>query len=159
MIVLVVAAIALAIYRQFQAREVTSRGLLVLPLVLIGLGLHGLASVPPTGDLAIAVVALDLLAGAGLGALRGRSVRVWQASDGRWWRKGTAATLALWVASIAVRLGIVAGARALGVHDATSAGALELAVGVSLGAQLAMIAYRAGLLTGVAAVRPVSQES
>jgi hypothetical protein len=46
----------------------------------------------------------------------------------------------------------------LGVHDATSAAALELAVGVSLGAQFAMIAYRAGLLTGVTVVRPVSQQ-
>jgi hypothetical protein len=156
MIILVAAAIALAIYRQFQARQLTGRSLLIIPLVLIGLGLEGLASVPPAGDLAIGVLAVNLLAGVGLGALRGRSVRIWQASDGSWWRKGTTTTLVLWVASIAVRLGIVAGARMLGVHDATSAGALELAVGISLGAQFATIAYRAGLLSNSTTAHPIS---
>jgi hypothetical protein len=156
-VILIAAAVLLVIYRQFQARDVSARGLIVIPLILLGLGAQNLASSPPVGALAVGALALDAAAGIALGVLRGRSLRIWQESDGTWWRKGTRSTAVLWVASIAARIAIIGGARALGVHDASAAGPLELAFGVSLAAQYAVVALRAGLLTGAHAHRIASE--
>jgi hypothetical protein len=84
--------------------------------------------------------------------LRGRSALVWQDADGTWWRRGTRTTAALWIGTIAVRIGTIVGARLLGDHDATSAGAIELALGVSLAAQFAVIALRCGLVDAGSAI-------
>ena len=155
--ILIAAAVLLIIARQFQTREVTGRSLVVIPLVLIGLGTLQLVSAPPSGALVLGVLALDAGAGIVLGALRGRSIRVWRASDGTWLRKGTTATALLWAVSIAARVAIVALARILGVHDAAAAGPLELAFGASLAAQYAVIGRRCGLVGRVALRRIVSQ--
>jgi hypothetical protein len=155
--ILIAAAILFVIYRQFQTRDVSARGLIVIPLVLVALAAQNLATAPPAGALAIAALALDVAAGIVLGVLRGRSLRVWRDGDGTWWRTGTAATAALWIASIAVRIGIIVGARALGVADASAAGPLELAVGISLAAQYAVVALRCGLLSGAWAPRVASE--
>jgi hypothetical protein len=149
---ILIAAIALiVIYRQFQTRAISTRGLVILPLALLVLGANGLAQTPPKGALAIGAAI-----GIGLGALRGRSVLVWQDTGGTWWRRGTRTTAALWVGTIAVRIGVIVGARLLGDHDATSSGSIELALGVSLAAQFAVIALRCGLVDLAPSLRPRS---
>jgi hypothetical protein len=154
---ILIAAIALiVIYRQFQTRAISTRGLVILPLALLVLGANGLAQTPPKGALAIGALALEAAIGIGLGALRGRSVLVWQDTGGTWWRRGTRTTAALWVGTIAVRIGVIVGARLLGDHDATSSGSIELALGVSLAAQFAVIALRCGLVDLAPSLRPRS---
>ena len=144
--VLIGAVVLLVIYRQFQARAVSGRGLVVLPAILLVLAAQSLSRTPPSGDLATGAIVVEALAGIGLGVLRGRSVQLWQDADGTWWRRGTVQTAALWAGTIAVRIAILVGARALGDHGATTSGPLELAFGLSLGAQFAVIAQRCGFI-------------
>ena len=52
----------------------------------------------------IAWLVLSLLAGAGMGAVRGATVRIWRAEDGSAWRQGTVLTTTLWIVSLATHL-------------------------------------------------------
>ena len=46
------------------------------------------------------------MAGAGLGAIRAATVRIWRAQDGSAWRQGTMLTAALWLISLAAHLAL-----------------------------------------------------
>jgi hypothetical protein len=61
-------------------------------------------------------------------------MRVWQEA-GRLLRQGTAITVALWIISVVLRLGIGALARRAGVAESVTLGELPLFFGVTLGAQ------------------------
>jgi hypothetical protein len=145
--VVIAAVVLLVIYRQFQTRPVSSRGLVIMPAILLVLAAQSLSKTPPSGDLATGAIVLETLVGIGLGVLRGRSVLVWRDESGTWWRRGTLQTALLWGCTVAVRIAIIVGARALGDHGATRSGPLELAFGVSLAAQFAVIAERCGFIT------------
>ena len=51
-------------------------------------------------------MAVSLMAGAGLGAIRAATVRIWRAQDGSAWRQGTMLTAALWLVSLATHLAL-----------------------------------------------------
>jgi hypothetical protein len=75
-----------------------------------------------------------------LGGVRGFFVRVYE-QDGVMWRQGSSTTIALWIVSILVRVGIAVLATQAGVGNVSDAG-LDLAFGLSLGAQNAVVAFR-----------------
>lgn len=141
--ILILAGVALMVARQFKARALRPAALVAVPLVLVALGAQSVAS-HRLGMVAVGVLAANVAISLALGALRGRSERVWRTPDGTTWRKNTATTAVLWAASIAARALAVVIARALGVHG-NPAGELELLLGISLAAQHAAIAIRAGL--------------
>jgi hypothetical protein len=142
--VLVALGLYLALARQFRRRTVASRSLVLVPIVLLGLGVQGVLHGDPN-----TVAVESLLVGGGvavvLGAARGASERVWNEDD-TWFRQGTKRTALLWLASIAARVAVAAGARALGGHVDLITD-VELALGISLAAQHLVIARRAGLLS------------
>lgn len=95
------------LFRQLQVRPVTSR--VLLPVLLIALGVASEASyshLHPVSGPALAVLAGLLVLDAGvLGALRARTVRLWR-DGGQVWRQGTWLTVALWLAGLAIHVAV-----------------------------------------------------
>lgn len=129
------------IYQQMRTRTIEPRRLIVVPVILALLGLFNLQKHSP------ATTAADIALGASVstaivfGIARGMSVRIVRAGGGPV-RTGTAITLLLWVAGIAVRvvIGILAGKS--GVSTSVSTGELPLFLGITLAAQNALIWVR-----------------
>jgi hypothetical protein len=141
-IVVTLAVLAWVLYRQTVARPVTVRQLWVLPAILVVLGVISLSNVNH-GHLSrtgVTYVAVDLVSSIALGAIRGCFIRVYS-QNGVMWRQGSAVTIALWIVSIAVRLGIGLLAAKAGVGNVSDA-ALEVAFGLSLAGQNAIVALR-----------------
>ena len=158
--VLVVAAgvafAAFVISRQVRRRKVTARGLVILPVWFLALALlvdHAalarLHSVAAAGFFAAGIAFAGVM-----GALRFRTLRVWHAADGPWcegdWRTG-----ALWVATIAARVGLFVLAAHLGATE--GAGEAMVYVAVTLGVQNVLLARRAGLLPAARAAAAGSE--
>jgi hypothetical protein len=98
----------LIMQRQLRVRPVredTRRGILIV-LAVLGISsmsrtLHG-HHVPHS---VIAVLVASLVLAGVLGGIRGLTVQVWRDSSGQVLRKGTAVTIGLWIAAIAVHIG------------------------------------------------------
>lgn len=157
-LVIGVAALAFIMVRQLRARPLESGVVLVGVLGVLGLAETGaflfgkqqfiafvkghnhhlVPAVPQVRAVIIAAVGSLVLA-AVTGALRAPSERLWR-QDGQVWRKGTAATVVLWLASLGLHLGY----DAVAVHgpdfgDAT----MTLYFAVSVAAQRAALRVRA----------------
>jgi len=155
--VVVAAALAFAgfvISRQVRRRRVTGRGLTVLPVWFLALSLladHAMIGRLDSTTTVGFFVAGVAFAGA-MGALRFRTLRVWRDDDGPWcegdWRTG-----ALWVVTIAARVGLFVLAARLGATE--GAGEAMVYVAVTLGVQNLLLARRVGLLLPAAAPLPV----
>jgi hypothetical protein len=121
-----------AIVRQFQARQVNGRALVVLPAVLIGAGWGAVAHLSSV-ELGF-FFGLNLIAAAGLGIWRASTIRIWTDAE-QVWQKSTGATAALWLAAVAVRIALTV----LGVLGGLSVGQmtaeLPVLLGITLGAQ------------------------
>jgi hypothetical protein len=140
-IVITLAVLAWVLYQQTVARPVTVRRLWFLPGILVVLGVISLSNLQGhLGSTADTYIAVDLVSSVALGALRGCFIRVY-GQDGVMWRQGSAVTIALWVVSIAVRLGIGLLAANAGVGNVSDA-ALEVAFGLSLAGQNGIVAFR-----------------
>ena len=137
-----IAVAAYVVYQQFSAQPIVERRLLVLPLIMAALGVSALVQQPPATIGAIAVLLVSAAGAVALGLWRGASVRVWTDASGVAWRKGTALTLALWLASFALRFGISYGGHALGLTGAVNFGELPLFLGITFAAQNAVIWLR-----------------
>jgi hypothetical protein len=138
---LVAAVVVIVVVRRFTARRVDGRRPWVLPVVI---GIIGLAEgktidarhTALSAGLLVAEVIIALLLGLGLGA----TMRVWRESDGSHWSRGTWVTFGIFLASVAVRGGLVAVGDAAGVRPA--AGAIMISVAAWLLAQNVVIASR-----------------
>lgn len=149
-IAIALVVLAWILVRQVQARPVTLRAMLVLPLALAVIGIVQITHVTThNGDLTssqITWIAIDVGAAIVTGAIRAPTVRLFERA-GELWRQGTRITVALWIVSIAIRVIIdLIGKR----HGAGTAldHSLLLSFGVSLAAQYAVIAWR-GHQTGI----------
>src|SRR5579883_3251469 len=130
-----IAVAAYVVYQQFSAQPIVERRLVILPLIMAALGVSALAQQPPATVGAVAVLLVSVASAVVLGLLRGASVRVWTDASGAAWRKGTALTLVLWLASFALRFGIAVGGHALGFTGGMSFGELPLFLGITFAAQ------------------------
>ncbi|MEV4439478.1 hypothetical protein AB0K09_10710 [Streptomyces sp. NPDC049577] len=151
--VVAVAVVALVIRRQLRTRPVRPVASLVTPAVIGVLGVVGLAfgiaSVVkdrPLNALSVALLAASLLVAAGFGAVRARTVRVWTGPEGEVLRKGTAATTALWVASVGAHAAL-----GLWIDHAAGTGLLGAAslyayLAIGLGTQNLLVRARAAAL-------------
>jgi hypothetical protein len=131
------------IAKQTTGSVITVRGLAVVPLVLIAVGLFSTKDVLATAKTTDLLLFLaDVILLVVLGAARGASVSVTE-RDGGAFQKGTKWTLVLWIATIAVRVGVTIADHALGVDGSLANAALVATLGVTLGAQNWMIFARA----------------
>ena len=146
---LVLAAVGYVLASRIAGQPVNTRRLLVLPGVLTAMGLLELSGAVSAGmrlqDLGL--LAVGVAAAAGLGAARGATVTV-AVRDGRPWLRYRAATLALWAATVAVRVGLTVLAHAAGAAVASSGPALLLSAGVTLLAEGIIVANRASTTSG-----------
>jgi len=146
---LVLAALALVtfmVWRQTRERRVTPRGLVVLPLVFVAIGVLADKDMPHRLDspLALALLVLGLLLAGALGVLRATTMTVRR--DGRALvTRGTRTTVVWWIVTLAVRIGVVLLAYRLGVAE--QLGEAMLFVAVTFGVQNAIVAARGGLFS------------
>ncbi|MFC4112932.1 hypothetical protein [Nonomuraea zeae] len=144
---LAVVALAVVIYRQLQTRPTAGSGVLYTSAAMIvgGVVAGGLID---TRHLALSAALLlaEAVAAVGLGMWRASTVRVWVDSSGVALSKATLWTLLVWLASVAVRIGLYAAGQSLGLSLST--GGVLVYVGLTLGAQAYLIARRGRALTG-----------
>jgi hypothetical protein len=141
-----VAFAAFVISRQVRRRAVTPRGLVILPvwfLVLSVLADHTMLYRLSSG-VAIGFFALGVAFAVAMGFARAATLRVWRTATGPMC-EGTWRTGALWVATIAVRVGLFALAAKLGAQEGM--GEAMVFVAVTLGMQNVLLARRAGLFS------------
>ncbi|HEY3514221.1 hypothetical protein [Kribbella sp. NPDC051137] len=134
--------------RQVTGSLITSKSLFLMPVILLGVGVLSLASVVHTataGELGFLVLEGVVLLG--LGVARGTSIRL-SPTDRGLFQKGTAATLVLWLVTIAFRVGTTFAAAALWPHNTFGQASIALTVGLTIGAQNAMV-YRRALAMNV----------
>jgi hypothetical protein len=120
---------------------------IVLILGLIGIfemktaiGSHRVTAAP------IVWLVLSLLAGAGMGAVRGATVRIWRAEDGSAWRQGTVLTAALWIVSLATHLVLDAVIDHSTTVTTLGSSSLLVYLAVTLGVQREIVRWRASRL-------------
>lgn len=141
-ILLAAALVVWVLYRQVTGRFVRDGNTVWrLPLVLTAIGLFTLVRAHPalTG-VPVAITAADLMITAGLGAVRGRAVRL-ETREGWLYQRGGLPMLALWVLTVGVRVGIGFAGAALGAGTLLGA-STTLSIGLSLLVQAAVLARR-----------------
>ncbi|MFE3603476.1 DUF1453 domain-containing protein [Streptomyces sp. NPDC059096] len=143
-VVLIAAVVALVVVRQARPRRVATggRGMFVAPAVLVLFSLRqpGLLDADDRA-LSLVLLAAELVVGVAMGVGWARTSRLWADENGTVWSKGTRATLVVWVAGIAVRLGLMGVGALLGVHQGS--GALMLALASSVLVRGVLLARRA----------------
>ncbi len=145
-VVIAVAVVALLIVRQLSARRVRERTAARLVIVLGVVGVIQMVQAAKghhVGAMAIGAIAVGLLVGAGLGAARAMTLRIWRDGTGVAWRQGSWLTAILWVVSLGAHFGI----DALIDHSTTAKGLgaadILLYLAVSLGVQREFTRVRA----------------
>ncbi|MGY0235582.1 hypothetical protein [Longispora urticae] len=144
---LMLGLIAFLIRRQVREGPFRVRRAVVLPVAMLAVGLftdHDMWNRLRT-PVAVAMLVLGLLVGAGTGVVRARTMAVWRTASGVVTR-GDRRTVAWWVASIALRIAIMVGAGALGAAEGF--GEAMVFAGVTFGVQSLVVARRAGMLGG-----------
>jgi hypothetical protein len=144
-VVIAAVVLPLVIVRQLRTRTLDSRRLLLFPAIFLILAfatdhelLQRLASAP-----ALTMLAAGIVLAALTGWARAATMRVWRVGPDVM-TKGNGVTLALWVATIALRVGEVVVANRLGVPEGT--GEALLFAAATFGAQSIVLAWRGGLL-------------
>ncbi|POM22696.1 hypothetical protein BTM25_49000 [Actinomadura rubteroloni] len=154
-IALVVVALGFVLSRQLSSRPLEEKSSFRVPLILAAVGLFS-GGLIDRDHLAMSVTLLvaGLVVALGSGVVRALTVRVWRAEDGTLWRGGTAWTLAAWVSSVLLRVGLVVAGHVTGA--ASEGGGLLLFLGLTLVVQNALVVYRARTLVPAPAVQAVA---
>ena len=142
-IAIAAAVIVFIIVRRFTGQPVRANAY-VIPLALTVWGALQLRAVH-VGAIDIGFLALEALLAVAVGATRGATIHLYR-RDGQLWQRYRWSTLAVWIAAIALRAGLVVGGRLADVHVATKS--LVLILGISLVAESALVSWRAAR-TGV----------
>ena len=141
-ILLIVVAVGWILFKQVQPAPVKARLLVIVPVVLAYFGVTTTAAKTWSNSADLALIVVGAVISVALGVPRGATIRVWVDDDGRWWRQGSKATLALWGALFVARGGLFVVAQATGHQAASGVGPLLFALAVSFAAQNAVIAVR-----------------
>ncbi len=147
------AFLATVVARQVRQRTLTLSRAMALPAIFALAGVvadHGLLH-RLAAPFAAGIFALGLLAGAATGLIRAGTMAVRRVGETMVTR-GNGRTVAWWVLSLLIRVGLVLGAGSLGIHEGLGESMLFLAV--TLGVQNAALAWRAGLLGRVTPASP-----
>ncbi|WP_415856398.1 hypothetical protein [Sinomonas sp. G460-2] len=153
-IVLAVAVLAWAIFRQFQTRPVGA--LRARTFVILGaIGVWQLAQIADShGFTPVEAVTLALSIGlaAGFGWLRGRTAAVW-IQDGVAYRRGGWAAVGLWIAGLGVHIGVeFFGSTLEGLRGPSPVAnaSIMLYIAVTLGIQALVVSRRAAAIAWAA---------
>lgn len=131
------------ISRQVVGSAVTTRSLVLMPVILVVLGLFSASGALGTASVGeLAFFAVDVAVLVVMGTLRGASTTL-SMREGGLYQKGTALTLVLWIGTIALRVGAGFLGAALGVNSALTTASLLLTFGVTIAAQNATVYLRA----------------
>lgn len=141
--ILIIAALVIySIVRRFTGYPVGARSM-TIPLALAGYGVYTLAhtmrGAPSPAD--IALLGGELVLGIVAGLARGVTIRLY-VRDGVLWQRYTVATLLIWIAMIAVRVGFAAAGHAMGAN-LSAAGASMATFGLSLLVESMLVTARA----------------
>lgn len=142
--ILIIAALVIySIVRRFTGSPVGARSM-AIPLALTGYGVYTLArdlhGVPGPAD--IALLGGELVLGIVAGLARGVTIRLY-VRDGVLWQRYSVATLLIWIAMIAVRLGFAVAGHAIGA-TLSATGVSMVAFGLSLVVESLLVTARAG---------------
>lgn len=137
-IALIVLVVGYIIVRRFAGSPMRAQSF-VLPLGVAAYGGFQLWG-HPLSVTDLGFLAIEMLLALGVGALRGSTIKLF-VRDGVLWQRYQLTTLAAWVASIALRAGLVVLGQLAGVHVVTSS--LFLVLGVSLLAEAFVVGQRA----------------
>jgi len=148
-VVLIAAVVILLIGRRFAGTPVGTRSL-VVPLILIAYSATQLHFPITVTDVLLILpeLALGVLAGVG----RGYTIKLYE-RDGHLWQRYQLATIAVWIAMIAARIGFETWGHALGASNATSVG--FAAFGFSFVVESFVVARRAAATGTPLLPRPV----
>jgi hypothetical protein len=140
------AALAWILYRQLQVRAVRSTRSFRMVVIFAVIGVVETAKFGQQHTISAAAWGLlvaSLLVGAGFGAVRAMTVRVWR-DGGVLYRKGSVLTLVLWLVGIALHLSVDLLIKHID-HDAAGLGnvATLLYLALSLGIQQLLVQWRA----------------
>ena len=146
---LVLAAVSYVLASRWRGRPVAARRLLLMPAVLSAYGLLQFTGVSSRGLRAVDVtlIAAGVAVSAAMGLVRGFSVTVFL-RDGQPWMRYRPVTLALWAATVALRLAVAVISTGIGASAATRGPAILLSVGVTLLAEGAVVARRSLSVNG-----------
>ncbi|GAA5160199.1 MULTISPECIES: hypothetical protein [Amycolatopsis] len=142
-IVILVLVLWRVVYRQLRGSTITIRGLTLIPVILVVLGVANCARVlPQASGREIALLVADLAILLVLGVARAASTRL-GLRNGYAFQKGTSLTLVLWLVTVAIRVGFAAAGASLGAAGALTSASVLLSVGLSIGVQNVLIYQRA----------------
>ncbi|MER7989329.1 DUF1453 domain-containing protein [Streptomyces noursei] len=138
-IAVLIAVVAIVFARQFTAQRITSEGRKwwLMPAILIFMALRQPGLVDPAHSVAsVVLLVVTLLIGLASGAAWAWTTRIWTDENGAVWTKGTWAAAGVWLGGMALRLGLMGIAAAVGVHQSSQTTLLSVA---------AMLLTRAGV--------------
>lgn len=130
------------IIRQLRGNTPTTRGLMLLPGILIVLGILNCAaplSKASAGELGL--LGIDLVLLIVLGTARATTTRL-TVRNGYAFQKGTTLTLILWLVTIAIRVGVTLVGDRLGVTGALTSASILLSLGLTVATQNAVVYLR-----------------
>jgi peptidoglycan/LPS O-acetylase OafA/YrhL len=142
-ILVIIAMVGYAIYKQTQVSELKARGRFKLAIVYAAVGACVGGFVMPHGAPATALFVGSFVLSAIVGLLRGRLTRIWVADDGRIMRRGTALTVGLFLALIVAKFGIGTYEYLTHVRDSGGFGEVMVMIALMVAVQ-AEIVYRRG---------------
>jgi len=140
-IVVIIAAVVWVFVRQCTAQRVTSEGKKwwLIPVVLTVLAVRQPGLLDPGHQTAsVVLLGAEILIGLACGVGWAWTTRIWTDVDGVVWSKGGWAAAGVWLCGMALRLGLMGIAAAMGVHQGSAATMLSVA---------AMLLTRAGVTT------------
>jgi hypothetical protein len=143
-ILIILAMVGYAIYKQTQVAEVKAGGRFKLAIIyaVVGIAVGGFAL--PHGPAAIGLLVLSLALSAVCGVARGRLTRIW-VENGQVLRRGTAVTVGLFLGLVAVKFGIGTYEYFAGIKDA-GFGDVMLMIAIMVAAQAEIVYQRAQAL-------------
>jgi hypothetical protein len=123
----------LFIVRQFSTRRVMSPWMVLVPLALALFGIsNGFGQLNSTAWM---LLGLNLSLGVVLGVMRAMSFRLWTNERGEALIRGTRVTLLLWLATLAVKVGLSVVEQRTGLGSFSSGAELLIPVAATLAAQ------------------------
>jgi hypothetical protein len=133
--------------RQMSERRVGARRVFTVPLIMAVIGIASLVNDKPHADKLLSATGLGLLAvglviGVGMGVARALSQRLyWR--DGVAYARGTGLTMALWLGTVALRIGMAALGAVL--HAPEGTGEILIFLALTLAVQNVVLMRRAGI--------------
>ncbi|MFF4617254.1 hypothetical protein [Nonomuraea jabiensis] len=141
-------AVVFVVYRQMKTRPTAKRGILYTATAMIVVGIASGGAIDPRHlALSLSLFLVEAVIAVALGVWRATTVRVWLDDSGVSWSKATAWTMLVWLASIAIRVGLYLAGGALGLELST--GGILLFIGLTIGAQSYVVARRGRALSSM----------